>query len=402
MNAAPETNVLMITWNYPPRRGGMENLLSSVSAGLRRHHRVIVVTAHAETASKENNVFRSPIAGLGGFALYATCRAIFELLRNPKISILFGGSALVAPLVVLLAWLFRRKAVVQVHGLDVVYPSRAYQWVCAAWLKSCDRIVANSSFTAALAERVGVNRNMITIISPGVDAERFAPFLEPQSAKACPLLGKKLILFVGRLTERKGVKEFIDLSLPQIISRVPDAYFVIVGNNAVDSLAHRKDSLGEIRAAIVRQKLQDSVHWLGSVDDERLRMLYQACDLVILPALLKDEDPEGFGMVLLEAAAAGKPAVTTRVGGISEAVADGHSGIVVEPGDYDGLANAVIMLLTEEKTRQRMGQAACRRAQEFSWERITQRYTSLFASLLDGPQLRHGKSPNEIRKEASI
>jgi phosphatidylinositol alpha-1,6-mannosyltransferase len=137
------------------------------------------------------------------------------------------------------------------------------------------------------------------------------------------------------------------------------------------------------------------------VEDDRLRMFYHACDLVILPALARGEDPEGFGMVLLEAAAAAKPAVTTRVGGIPEAVEDGYSGVVVEPGDYDALANAVITLLTEEKTRKGMGEAARRRAHEFSWERITEQYALLFASLQDG-ELRHSESSKDIGKEATI
>jgi glycosyltransferase involved in cell wall biosynthesis len=94
-----------------------------------------------------------------------------------------------------------------------------------------------------------------------------------------------------------------------------------------------------------------------------------------LPALQDDNDVEGFGIILVEAAAAGKPVVATRVGGIPDAVEDGKTGFLTEPGDYEGLSDAVISLLGDGQTKRVMGEAAIRRVQDkFCWSKIAAQY----------------------------
>jgi len=376
-------DILVLTWNYPPRRGGIENVMAHLCAGLAHNHAVSVITAHTmDRSADEKNVYRGPLAGLLPFALYALMRGALQLVRN-RSPIIFGGSALVTPLVLLLARLFGRKAVVLVHGLDVIYPSPLYQHLCVRWLRFCDQVIANSSYTAMLAREKGVVPNSITVIAPGVDSDRFAGAANDETTEMLGLAGKRVILFVGRLAKRKGVREFIAHALPRIVEKIPNACFAVVGANPHASLAHRNDTLGEIRAEIARQGLRDHVRLLGALSDEALVQLYHASELVVLPVLAGGDDVEGFGIVLLEAGAAGKPAVATRVGGISDAIDDGRSGVLVEAEDHDSMADAVIALLQDDARRRSMGNIARRRAQTaFSWAQIVPRYEKLFQSLL--------------------
>jgi phosphatidyl-myo-inositol dimannoside synthase len=369
--------ILVITWNYPPRRGGIEYLVSNLCAGLRQKHSVQVITAHARSACRfEEYVFRAPLPGLIPFSLYALWRGAILLLRSRGISVIFGGSVMVTPLVLILARLFGRKAVVQAHGLDVMYASRVYQGICVRWLKFCNRIVANSRYTAFLVVQKGVQQELIWVIPPGVHPERFAGSVNLEALKKeFGLRNTQIILFVGRLAKRKGVKEFIEKSLLKVVNNVPNACLVIIGDNPSESLTHRDDALSEIRDVISKMNLQARIRLHGSASDDELIKLYQACDVVVLPALAKTHDVEGFGIVLLEAAAAGKPAVATRVGGIPDVVEDGKTGILVEPGDYEQLADAAIALLRDGRRRLIMGECAQRRVQEkFCWEKIINRY----------------------------
>jgi phosphatidyl-myo-inositol dimannoside synthase len=369
--------ILVVSWNFPPRRGGAEYLIGNLVAGLRQNRAVFVITAHAPSSRSEEGVFRAPWAGLLVFTLYALWRGASLLSQNREIQVVFGGSALVTPLVLVLARLFGRKAVAQAHGLDLVYRNSLYQALCVRWLKFCDRIVANSAYTASLALKKGVPREHTYVIPPGIHSARFTQ--EPANVEAIKkefaLQDKRTILFVGRLAKRKGVKEFIEKSLLGIINEVPDACLVIVGDNPTESLAHHGDALGEIAAVISKMDLLTQVRLHGPASDDELVKLYQACDVVILPALAETDDAEGFGIVLLEAAAAGKPSVATRVGGIPDAIEDGKSGILVEPGDYGQLADAVIALLRDGRRRLTMGEYARRRVDErFCWERVIKRY----------------------------
>ncbi|HEX9144311.1 MAG TPA: glycosyltransferase family 4 protein, partial [Candidatus Binatia bacterium] len=346
-------SILVITWNFPPRRGGIENVIGHLVAGLMERHSVKIITTHAWTRDIDhNNIFRAPCAGLIPFALYAIWRGAWLLRRDREQTIVFGGSALVAPVVWILARLFGRKAVVQTHGLDIIYANALYQFLCVRWLRRCERVIANSAYTASLAKDADVPENRIAVIPPGVDPQRFAARADEHSSRSSlGLGGKKIILFVGRLAKRKGVKEFIEKSFVNIVREMPEVCFVIVGDNPVESLTHRDDVFTGIEQVVAQLRLHDHVRLLGAVSEEQLIVFYQACDLVVLPVLPMKDDVEGFGIVLLEAAAAAKPTVATRVGGIPDAVEHGKGGILVAPGDYDELTRALIALLQNDERR---------------------------------------------------
>ena len=376
--------ILVVTWNYPPRRGGIENLIASLCKELKTRHSVQVITAYAPVVDLgAANVFRAPMPGLVAFAIYALWRGTILLARNPGIAVVFGGSVLATPLVWLLARLFSRRAIVQAHGLDIIYRCFFYQRLCVRWLKYCDQVVANSGYTAQLAQTKGVLCERLAVISPGVDLDHFTNLVDVDATKQrLGLKDNQVILFVGRLAKRKGVKEFIENSLAQIVQENPEVCFLIVGDSPSASLVHRDDTESQIKAAIATARVEKYVRLLGSLSDDDVIEMYQISDVVVLPALDMEGDVEGFGIVALEAAAAGKPIVATRVGGIPDAVEDGKSGILVEPGDYTALSQAITSLLKDHELSLLKGSyGRCRAGEEFSWRHIGGRYENLFGEV---------------------
>jgi len=377
--------ILVITWNYPPRQGGMEQLLASVCAGLSRNHRVSVITAYAEkhfTVGAET-VFRPASSGLIRYLLFALAKGAALLRGNRNITVVFGGSVLVTPIVLILARLFRRKAIVQAHGLDLIYAGSIYQLFVVRGLRHVDHTIVNSRHTAGLARQKRVKARAIEVIPPGVDCQRFQVAEDPEALKqARGLANRKIILFVGRLVRRKGVKEFIEHSLADIVKQAPEVCFVIAGDNPTESLTPHDDVAGDIRQAIERHELSEQVCCLGAVSDVELVRIYALCDVLVLPVLNLDSDVEGFGMVALEAAAAGKPVIATRCGGIPDAVNDGESGILVEPGNYSCLSEAIVSLLKNPLIAAAMGQSGRQRAaKEFTWYSVVSRYEATFRRL---------------------
>lgn len=375
--------ILVITWNFPPRRGGIENLTSNLCRGLKACYSVFVITSGASVPGPEEGVFRPRWRGLLPFFLFAFWYGSLLLWRNREIKIILGGSALVTPLILILARIFRRKAVANVHGLDLIYPSFFYQSLFVRWLKKLDQVVANSRHTASVVIEKKVKRDSVLIIPPSVDCSAFASFRADEVKRELELDGLSVILSVGRLTPRKGIKEFLENSLPDILKEVPDTCFLIVGENPTEALIHnREDMMGEIKALTKRMGLEKHVRLLGGLSDSRLAKVYQASDLVVLPALWMKEDAEGFGIVMIEGAAAGQPSVATRVGGIPDAVEDQKSGILVDPGDYPSITRAIVDLLHDHEARRIMGEFARKRAREkFSIESIARQYGQLFHSL---------------------
>jgi phosphatidylinositol alpha-1,6-mannosyltransferase len=375
--------ILVITWNFPPRRGGIENLIARLSYGIKKTCPLWVITSFSPAAANRQGwILRPRWPGLIPFFLFSLFYGSFLLWRNPGIEVILGASTTVAPVVILLAKIFRRRSVLMVHGLDLIYPNRVYQNLCVRCIRHFDRVVANSRYTAALARGKKASNDSSIVIPPGVDWEHFVRTGDDDPKEAMGLQGKKVLLYVGRLARRKGVREFLQRSFRRIVAEVPEVCFLIVGGNPTESLVHRDDIEGEIKAAVRELELEEHVRLLGSLSDADLSRLYRLSDMIVLPALSLNNDVEGFGIVILEGAAAGKPCVATRVGGIPDAVEDGKSGILVEPEDYDSMTDAVVTLLRNDARRSEMGTFARNRArEEFAWETIVSRYLRMFQSL---------------------
>ena len=149
--------------------------------------------------------------------------------------------------------------------------------------------------------------------------------------------GRKAVVYAGKLSLGKGGPVFLRAA-ERVAQTRPDTVFLIAG----------ADGSGQRPAADVR--------WLGRVAHEAMPALYRAADLVVVPSV----GPEALSRVPLEAAAAGRPTVGARAGGIPEEILDGETGIVVERGDPEELAKAILRLLEDEGLRTRLGEGARR------------------------------------------
>jgi phosphatidylinositol alpha-1,6-mannosyltransferase len=237
-----------------------------------------------------------------------------------------------------------------IHGEEITteVPYRLFGRRRRLYLHKAAAVVAVSEFTRnALIEKMEVAPERIELIVNGVDAERFQPGPRPRDLEdRYGLAGKRVLLTVGRLVERKGIDTTIR-ALPRILERCPDARYLVVGT-------------GEYRArleALVREEgVEDQVIFAGRVPHDELVAHYQLCDLFVMPNReLANFDTEGFGLVFLEANACGKAVVSGRAGGVVEAVLDGETGLNVDGDDVVAVADAIGGLLTDDARRERMG-----------------------------------------------
>jgi len=378
--------ILLITWNFPPKVGGMETMLYEIWKQLRRAYEVTVIGPYADSKRwAEERIYTAPRDGLAFFLIWALVKGI-QLLVRQRFDLILAGSALLSPLVALLSRCFGAKSSSYVYGLDLVYPHWLYQKLISTSLPGLDLLVAISTASRDIAIKKGIDGSKIEVIHPGINSARFDPKTQIEKLKRDHCLSDQhVILSVGRLAKRKGILEFIRYAMPIITDAMPDTVFVVAGGNPTNALAHKEDMLSLIEAEVAKQGLETRVRLMGQVDQHTLIELYHLCDLFVLPAIPVVGDIEGFGIVLIEAGAAGKPVVATRVDGIVDAVEDGCSGILVEPGDYHALANEIISLLDDPERRQQMGTYGRRRAQEqFDWDVIGEQYIELFSEVVAG------------------
>jgi len=334
---------LLVTRNFPPLLGGMEKVNQHLLDALQQGWRTALCgpAGSAQYAPPHTEVEQSRVNPLPLFLLATLWRAVrFARRRNPEWVI--AGSGLTAPI----AWLAARcaggRAAVYLHGLDIVAPSRVYRRLWLPFIRRCDLVLVNSANTASLARSRGVPTGATHLLHPGTDLSALDDAAARDFRRLQGVGQRPLLLSVGRLTQRKGLVEFVAKALPTIAAGYPDVLLVVIGDEASEALHTRVGSERErILAAARINGVEQNLRFLGRCDEATLDAAYQAADMHIFPVLELPGDVEGFGMVALEAAARGLPTIAFAVGGVPDAVLDGHTGTLVQPGNYAGLAEAV-------------------------------------------------------------
>jgi phosphatidylinositol alpha-1,6-mannosyltransferase len=233
--------------------------------------------------------------------------------------------------------------------------------------------IAVSNYTAGLLAHYYPDCPRVHTIHLGIDSRRFEPPISVDQAKAAlGLNGKRVILSLARLVKRKG-QDTVIKSLVHL-NNLQDIVYVIAGKGSYEN------SLVEL---VNRLGLEEHVRFVGFVPEEQKVEYYQACDIYVMPSRSDENsrDVEGFGLTYLEANACGKPVIGGRQGGCQEAIADGISGLLVDPDNDLELAAALKRLLQDQTYYSQLSQQGLERARkEFSWKKSCDRLIALYES----------------------
>ena len=229
--------------------------------------------------------------------------------------------------------------------------------------------VACSSFAARLAVSRGTRECNTRIVHPAIDTQRFCP--PPDREQVRSQLGahkRKVLLTVAHLVERKGHEQVIR-SLPIVRSVCPDVIYLVVGRGPTE---------GVLRALAQELGVSEAIRFCGYVSERDLPLYYGAADIHVMPSTC-DGDVEGFGISFIEAAACGTPSIGSRSGGIPDAIMEGKTGFLVEPGDVGELATRITALITNEDLCKQMATNAYQTAgTRFSGEAFAETLSSTF------------------------
>lgn len=341
--------ILLITRNMPPLVGGMERLNWHMAQQLATWAEVQVIcpAGAAALAPAEVAVHEVPLRPLWRF-LVSSMRTAVRVARTWKPDMVLAGSGLTAPLARFAASLCGARAAAYLHGLDVAVRHPVYQMLWLPAIRRMDVIMANSGPTSRLAVAKSVPEACIRLVHPGVDLPE-QPGDEDAGAafrRAHGLATGPILLSVGRLTERKGLREFVTDVLPGVAAVHGNVQLVVIGAEADDALVARSQSQASIRQAATTAGVAGMIHFIGVITDrDSLSQAYRAASVHVFPVRELAGDPEGFGMVAIEAAAHGLATAAYATGGVVDAVAQGVSGRLVTPGDAASLVAAIKDLL---------------------------------------------------------
>jgi glycosyltransferase involved in cell wall biosynthesis len=353
---------------YPPALGGMETFVQYLCEGTAGEWDVRAVVANETRLTIEERCGRVRVVRAGSLGTVASvplCPSLpFHLWREPADCVVLhepnpvAGSALWlrTPAPRLIVW----------HHSDLVRPWWApytYGVVQRALYRRADCVVVSNPVLAARSPLVRLARR-VEVIPLGIDLEHYrAPdaVREALVERVRAIAPGPHILFVGRFVYYKGIDVLIDA-----MTRCPGT-LLLVGDGPLE---------GELRMQVATLGLQDRVRFIGRVSDEDLPAYYHASDVFVLPSVAVTE---AYGLVQIEAMAAGVPVVSTNLPtGVPWVNQDGVTGLVVPPRDAGALAAALGRLLGDEGLRRSLGASGRQRAEAvFSRDRTIEAFKDL-------------------------
>ncbi len=232
-------------------------------------------------------------------------------------------------------------------------------------VEQSDGIICCSNYMLDHIQHVlGAVKTKIRVIPNGVEASRFNNGRQPQLIPAGISKDRKTILYVGRIVREKGIFTLLD-AFEKLRKQGKDVSLVLVGEGPL------KEDLAK---EVLRRKLNDRVKLAGFVDEKKLVSLYNSSDVFVLASHY-----EPFGMVALEAMASRIPVVVSDVGGLSEIVEDGITGVKVPASDPRALAEGILRVLDDPELAEQMTENAYRVVQErYRWDMIAEKTIEVY------------------------
>ncbi|MBD3379953.1 MAG: glycosyltransferase [Candidatus Omnitrophica bacterium] len=367
--------ILCVSSEFPPLKGGISTMVYNLWTRL-PSRRVIILTARPGE-EKENTVLFSPELvrepyPLGGDTLsrirrtfFLVCE-IYRLSLKRNVRMVHAAQVMSAGIAALMLKMLKGfPYVVYVYSADMLeFGGNPFlRPLLSRVLGKADSIISCSEFAKDLVvNKYPGYRGKITVLTPGVDTSRFGPeWSAPgiRSRYGIPV-ENKVVLSVSRLSLRKGHDTVIE-ALSLIKDELEKVTYTVIGEG------EQRQNLEKL----AREKgLADKIVFAGPVPEEELVYFYTDCDIfILLPRYVRETGSvEGFGAVFLEANACGKPVIAASSGGVPEAVIDGETGILVEPEDASGAAEALKRLLGDRDLARKMGMAGRERVlRDFDW-----------------------------------
>lgn len=374
LDAGPDAQVrvrsLLVTNDFPPKVGGIQSYLWELWRRLDAEAVTVLTTAHPDgdrfDATQPFRVVRARQTVL--LATPALAHRIERLAEDVGAEAVLLDPLL--PLGGLSRWLHRPYGVVA-HGAEIVVAGRIplARRQARSTLRGARLVICGGDYVGKEAEVVAGQALPRLTIPPGVDVERFRPLTAAQRASvrrswAIPD-GARLVLGVGRLVPRKGFDVLVEAAARLAPGR-SDLLFAIAGSGRQREWLERYST-----------STRAPVRLLSKVNADQLADLHGAADVFASPCRVRwgGLEQEGFGIVFLEAAASGVPAVGGASGGVGEAVIDGLTGSVVDhPEDPRAVAGALAGLLDDPLRRRVLGsQARQRVVRHFDYDLLAKR-----------------------------
>ena len=389
--------ILLVTLDFWPRVGGMANYYFNLCKRLDTGE-IFVLTNRMSRG--ESGIKNHDLGKDFNFKIYRKKLLwkfiwpqwlgmfwhIWRVIKKEKIEMIWVGEVLpTGTAVYFLTKILKLPYIVSCHGNDLLQAKKnpRKRKLAERILAGAKLVTVNSKFTGKIVKDFEVDEGNVKVIYPGINIKNKELRINNQEdlLKKYDLYNKRILFSIGRLVARKGFDKVIR-ALPKVWKEIPSLIYVVAGTGSEElGLKKLARQITNIKlqvpgkSQIPNFKYEHKVVFLGEISDEEKWAWLSACDVFITTAQESDDDVEGFGIVYLEAALAGKAVIAGNCGGAMEAVVNGETGILVNAENVDEISGAIVKLFKDERLAKAMGEKGKLRVEEeFRWERSVKKF----------------------------
>ena len=354
---------LIITRNFPPEVGGMQNLMWGLTNSLSKLNMVKVFADYHENHEEFDGKVSFSIERVKGPKILRKYRKSFLIndfiKQNTKINCLIADH-----------WKSlenintNKKKICLIHSKEINHKKDS--WLnkrVLNVLNNIEYVVANSNFTKNLAIDLGVLSKKIIVINPGIDPVYKVP--QDLMKKAEDIFGakKNRLITVSRFDKRKNHEKVI-MALRNLKEIYPDIIYLCIGYG---------DEEENIKKLVEQLNLGNQVIFLKNISNDFKNALVASSNIFIMPSIIDKKSVEGFGIAFVEAAQFGVPSIGGKDGGASDAIVHEKTGLICDGNSLEDISASVDTLLKDRKYKE-YGKLAKENSKNFYWDKIIENY----------------------------
>ena len=357
---------LILTRNFPPEIGGMQNLMYGLTKSLSKLNIVKVFADYHENYLGFDNNVNFSIERIGGPKLlrkYRKSYLINEFIKNNK-----NVSCIIADHWKSLELInTSKKKICLIHSKEINHEKGSRQNKrLTNILNNVDHVISNSIFTKNLAINMGVNENKIDVINPGVDAVK--EISKKNLDQAEKIFNGKLnrLITVSRFDKRKNHEKVI-MAIRNLKELYPNIIYICIGYG---------DEEQNLKKLVNELNLNNHVIFLKNVETELKNALICKSNIFVMPSIIHNKSVEGFGIAYIEAAQYGIPSIGGKDGGASDAIIHEKTGLICDGNNLEEIYSSIDKMLKDHKYKE-YGKEAKKFSENFYWDKIIKSYQKI-------------------------
>ncbi len=356
---------LIVTRNFPPKIGGMQNLMWGLANSISKHDLTKVITDFQENHEEFDSKVSFSIERVSGLKLFRKLRKsnlINEFLKNNKVKCIIADHWKSLELIK-----ENKKKICLIHSKEINHNKGSrLNGRALNVLNNVDYVISNSNFTKNLAIDIGVNPEKIIVINPGIDPVKFIDKKSQVEAEKHLKNKNPRIITVARFDKRKNHEKVI-MALKNLKQIYPNIVYTCIGYG---------DEEENIKKLVSELNLKTNVLFFKNISQNLTNALIAKSNIFAMPSIIYKKSVEGFGMSFIEAGELGIPSIGGKDGGASDAIIDGKTGLIVDGNNLDEIYSSFNKLI-ERNNFIEYGKNAKENSKNFYWNKIIKKYLEI-------------------------